>query len=300
MELRVLRYFLAVAREQSISGAANALHITQPALSRQLMELEQELGTTLLIRGSRGRPVQLTEDGMRLRLRAEELIALADRTAEEFSGEEEVSGVVYIGAGETEGMRLLAAAAARLRARYPRVRFHLYSGIAEDVTERLDQGLLDFGVLVGESALQKYDYLALPATDVWGVLVRADHPLAAKERVRAKDLRSEPLIVSRQALQNNELTGWLGKKAEELNVAGSYNLLHNAVYFVEAGLGSALCIDGLADTEADNLRFLPLEPPLRGQLRLVWKKHQIFSHAAKLFLEELQAELDHRQAQKNR
>ena len=292
MELRVLRYFLAVAREQSISGAANALHITQPALSRQLMDLEQELGAKLFIRGSRGKPVELTEEGKRLRLRAEELVTLADRTVEEFSEQEaEISGIVYIGGGETEGMRLLARAAARLRERYPRVRFHLYSGIAEDVTERLDQGLLDFGVLVGESALQKFDYLSLPASDAWGVLVRADHPLAQKECVRPKDLRSEPLIVSRQALQNNELTGWLGKKPEELIVTASYNLLHNAVYFVEAGLGSALCIDGLADTSAGDLRFLPLEPPLRGNLKLVWKKHQIFSKAAKLFLTELQEEL---------
>lgn len=293
MELRVLRYFLAVAREQSISGAARALHITQPALSRQLMDLEQELGAKLLIRGSRGKPVELTEEGKRLRLRAEELVTLADRTVEEFSEQEaETSGIVYIGGGETEGMRLLANAAARLRERYPRVRFHLYSGIAEDVTERLDQGLLDFGVLVGESALQKYDYLPLPASDVWGVLLRADHPLAQKDRVRPGDLRQEALIVSRQALQNNELTGWLGKKAEELNLVAQYNLLHNAAYFVEAGLGSALCIDGLADTGRGGLCFRPLDPPLRGQLRLVWKKHQIFSKAAKLFLEELQAELD--------
>jgi DNA-binding transcriptional LysR family regulator len=292
MELRVLRYFLAVAREQSISGAANALHITQPALSRQLMDLEQELGAKLLIRGSRGKSIELTEAGKRLRLRAEEMIALADRTVEEFSEQEaDVSGVVYLGAGETEGIRLLANAAARLREIHPRVRFHLYSGIADDVTERLDQGLLDFGVLVGESALQKYDYLSLPASDVWGVLVQSDPPLAAQERVRAKDLRSEPLIVSRQALQNNELTGWLGKKPEELNVVASYNLLLNAVYFVKAGLGSALCIDGLADTSRNELCFRPLDPPLRGQLRLVWKKHQIFSKAAKLFLEELQAEL---------
>ena len=293
MELRVLRYFLAVAREQSISGAANALHMTQPALSRQLMDLEQELGVKLMIRGSRGKPVELTEAGNRLRMRAEEMITLADRTVEELSDQaSEVSGTVYIGGGETEGMRLLANAAARLHARYPQIRFHLYSGIAEDVTERLDQGLLDFGVLVGESALQKYDYLPLPASDVWGVLVRSDHPLATKMRVRAKDLWSEPLIVSRQALQNNELTGWLGKKAEELNLIAEYNLLHNAVYFVEAGMGSALCIDGLANTGSGELRFLPLDPPLRGQLRLVWKKHQIFSKAAKLFLEELQAELD--------
>ena len=293
MELRVLRYFLAVAREQSISGAANALHMTQPALSRQLMDLEQELGVKLMIRGSRGKPVELTEAGNRLRMRAEEMITLADRTVEELSDQaSEVSGTVYIGGGETEGMRLLANAAARLHARYPHIRFHLYSGIAEDVTERLDQGLLDFGVLVGESALQKYDYLPLPASDVWGVLVRSDHPLATKMRVHAKDLWSEPLIVSRQALQNNELTGWLGKKAEELNLIAEYNLLHNAVYFVEAGMGSALCIDGLANTGSGELRFLPLDPPLRGQLRLVWKKHQIFSKAAKLFLEELQAELD--------
>jgi DNA-binding transcriptional LysR family regulator len=256
------------------------------------MELERELGVRLLIRGSRGRPVELTEEGKRLRLRAEEMIALADRTAEEFSEQDaDVSGVVYLGAGETEGMRLLANAASRLRKRYPRVRFHLYSGIAEDVTERLDQGLLDFGVLVGVSALQKYDYLSLPASDVWGVLVRADHPLAKKERVRPKDLWSEMLIVSWQALQNNELTGWLGKKTEELNVAASYNLLHNAVYLVEAGLGAALCIDGLADTSRGDLCFRALDPPVRGQLRLVWKKHRIFSRAAKLFLEALQAEL---------
>lgn len=292
MELRVLKYFLAVSREQSISGAANALHITQPALSRQLMDLEQELGAKLLIRGSRGKPVELTEDGKRLRLRAEEMIALADRTVEEFSEREtDVSGIVYLGAGETESIRILANAAERLRERYPHVRFHLYSGIADDVTERLDQGLLDFGVLVGETALQKYDYLTLPASDVWGVLVRKDHPFAAKSSVRAKDLWSESLIVSRQALQNNELTGWLGKKPEELNVVASYNLLLNAVYFVQAGLGTALCINGLADTSRNALCFLPLEPPLRGQLRLVWKKHQIFSKAAKLFLEELKAEL---------
>ena len=292
MELRVLRYFLAVAREQSISGAANALHITQPALSRQLMDLEQELGVKLLIRGSRGKPVELTEAGNRLRLRAEDMITLADRTVEELAEQEsEISGVVYIGGGETAGMRLLANAASRLRAKYPRVRFQLYSGIAEDVTERLDQGLLDFGVLVGESALQKYDYLSLPASDAWGVLVRADHPLSGKESVCGKDLRSEPLIVSRQALQNNELTGWLGRNAQELNLAAEYNLLHNAVYYVEAGIGSALCIEGLADAGNDNLRFLPLCPPLRGQLRVIWKKHQIFSKAAKLFLDELQSEL---------
>lgn len=292
MELRVLRYFLAVAREQSISGAANALHITQPALSRQLMDLEQELGVKLLIRGSRGKPVELTEAGNRLRLRAEEMITLADRTVEELAEQEsEISGVVYIGGGETAGMRLLANAASRLRAKYPRVRFQLYSGIAEDVTERLDHGLLDFGVLVGESAMHKYDYLTIPAPETWGVLVRCDHPLAGKERVHAEDLQSEPLIVSRQALQNNELTGWLGRNAQELNLAAEYNLLHNVVYFVEAGIGSALCIEGLADTANDNLRFLPLDPPLRGQLRVVWKKHRIFSKAAKHFLEELQAEL---------
>ena len=291
MELRVLRYFLAVAREQSVSGAASALHITQPALSRQLMDLERELGTQLFLRGSRGRPVELTEAGRHLRLRAEELVTLADRTVEELAEREsELSGVVYIGAGETEGMRLLAKAAGRVRQRHPRVRFRLYSGIAEDVTERLDQGLLDFGVLVGESALQKYDYLPLPASDVWGVLLRQDHPLAARESVSARELLSEPLIVSRQAMQNNELTGWLGKTAEELNVVADYNLLHNAVYFVEAGLGSALCIDRLVDAGRENLCFRPLDPPLRGQQRLVWKKHQIFSRAARLFLEELRAE----------
>lgn len=289
MELRVLRYFLAVAREQSISGAANALHITQPALSRQLMDLERELGATLLIRGGRNRPIELTEDGMRLRRRAEELIALADRTEADFSEQgQDVDGDVYIGAGETEAVRLLAQAAKQLNEGHPRIRYHLYSGNAENVTERLDRGLLDFGVLVGESELAKYDYLTLPASDVWGVLMRRDHPLAERETIRAKELRKEPLILSQQALEQNELSGWLGKKPEELHLAGTYNLLHNATYLVEEGVGCAVCIDGLVDTTNSPLCFRPLEPPLRGNLRLVWKKHAVFSKAAALFLETLQ------------
>ena len=210
MELRVLRYFLAVAREESISGAAQFLHLTQPTLSRQLMELEEELGKQLFVRGNRR--VTLTEDGVLFRKRADEILALVDKATMEMTADEEnIAGDIYIGAGETDAMRLIAREAKKLRARYPQIRYHLHSGNAEDVSERLDKGLLDFGLLIEPVDLKKYDYLRLPAADTWGVLMRRDHPLAAKELVSPGDLVKLPLLVSQLTDSWEALCGWLGR-----------------------------------------------------------------------------------------
>ena len=293
MEIRVLRYFLAVAREESISGAAEYLHITQPTLSRQLMELEDELGAKLLIRGKRNRRVILTDEGMLLRRRAEEIVELADKTEAEFHARDEiVSGDVYIGGGETDAMHFVARAAKALQEQYPDIRYHLFSGNADDVTERLDKGLLDFGILIGTANVEKYDYITLPYTDTWGVLMRRDSPLAAQETIHPKDLTDLPLLGSRHAVMRNELSGWYGSDFERLNIVMTYNLIYNAAIMVEEGLGYALCIDRLINTTGDSrLCFRPLEPRLEAPLALVWKKYQVFSRASQKFLEYLQKHL---------
>ena len=293
MELRVLRYFLAVAREESISGAAELLHITQPTLSRQLMELEDELGAQLLIRGNRNRRVTLTEEGMLLRRRAEELVSLADRTQAEFAlHSAAVAGDVSIGAGETEGMRILARVASDLRVSHPQISFHLYSGNAEDVIERLDKGLLDFGVLIGPANLAKYDCLRLPACDTWGVLMRRDSPLAARESVSPQDLWDAPLLVSQQSIHHGEFSSWLGRDVRSMTVAATYTRIYNAALMVEAGMGYALALAGLVHADVDGpLCFRPLRPRLEGQLHMVWKRGVVFSRAPELFLRELRAKI---------
>ena len=186
MEIRVLRYFLAVAREENISRAAEFLHVTQPTLSRQLMDMEEELGAELFIRGKRR--ITLTEEGMLLRKRASEIIALVDKTEAEFNTSGEIiSGDIYIGGGETEAMHIIAKVAKRLQKHDYHVRCHLYSGNADDVTERLDKGLLDFGVLIEPANVKKYDFLRLPGVDIWGLLMRKDSPLAVKKTIAPED-----------------------------------------------------------------------------------------------------------------
>lgn len=297
MDVRVLRYFLAVAREESISGAAEYLHLTQPTLSRQLMDLELELGKKLFVRGSR--KMTLTEEGLLLRKRAEEILELVEKTESEFheTDRADVSGDIYIGGGETEAMRLLARTAKELQADYPHIRYHLFSGNAEDVTERLDKGLLDFGILIEPVDLSRYDYIKLPAADVWGVLMRKDSPLAEKDCVRPEDLWQLPLLTSRQVMAQRELLGWMGKKREELDIVSTYNLIYNAALMVEEGVGYALALDRLINTTGDSaLCFRPLEPKLEVGLVLVWKKYQIFSKATSKFLDRLQAKCEHHTA----
>lgn len=292
MELRVLRYFLAVAREETISGAAQAVHVTQPTLSRQMMDLEEELGKTLFLRGKRR--ISLTEEGMFLRKRAQEIVELVEKTQSEFSAaEKDISGEVWIGGGETDAMRLIARAARGLQAAYPHISYHLFSGNAEDVAERLDRGLVDFGVFVGSADMSKYDFIKLPVTDIWGVLMRKDSPLAEKQTIRPEDLPGLPLLCSRQPMVKNEIAGWMGTNYEKLNIVTTYNLLYNASLMVEEGMGYALCLDKIIRTFDDGpLCFRPLEPKLDVGLSIVWKKYQIFSKAAAKFLERLQKELE--------
>ena len=294
MELRVLRYFLAVAREESISDAAEFLHITQPTLSRQLMDLEEELGKQLLIRGKRNRKIMLTEDGMRLRKRAEEIVALADKTEAEFlAGDEAVSGDVYIGCGESDAMHIIAKTAVKLRQDYPDIHFHLYSGNAEDVSERMEKGLLDFGIFITSANIDKYDYLKLPAYDTWGLIMRKSDKLAAKDFITPQDLEGLPLIMSRQALVQEDISRWGKKQIQNLNVVATYNLVYNAAIMTHEGFGYTLTLDKLANTGSDSdLCFRPLKPELRINLNLVWKKYQIFSKASQKFLEYLKNEIN--------
>ncbi len=294
MELRVLRYFLAVAREESISDAAEFLHITQPTLSRQLMDLEEELGKQLLIRGKRNRKIMLTEDGMRLRKRAEEIVALADKTEAEFlAGDDAVSGDVYIGCGESDAMRIIAKTAVKLRQDYPDIHFHLYSGNAEDVSERMEKGLLDFGIFITSANIDKYDYLKLPAYDTWGLIMRKSDKLAARDFITPQDLQGLPLIMSRQALVQEDISHWGKKQIQNLNVVATYNLVYNAAIMTREGFGYTLTLDKLANTGSDSdLCFRPLKPELRINLNLVWKKYQIFSKASQKFLEYLKNEIN--------
>lgn len=290
MELRVLRYFLTVVQEESISGAAARMNLTQPTLSRQLQELEEELGVNLFQRGKRNRKIILTEEGLLLRRRAEEIVALADRTQAELQTPgDAVEGDIYIGSGETEAMRLIAQAAKSLSQKYPNIRYHLHSGNADDVGERLDNGLLDFGVFVEPANVEKYDYIRLPYMDTWGLLMRKDCELASKSFVTANDLEGLPLLTSRQSMTQNMLSGWCGRDIESLNIVATYNLLFNASLMVDEGVGYALCLDRLINTGGtSNLCFRPLEPRLETYLDIVWKKRQVHSKATALFLEVLQ------------
>ena len=287
MEFRLLEYFLAVAREQNITAAAESLHISQPALSTQLKALETELGKQLLIRGVKGsRKVILTEEGMILRKRAEEMVSLMRRTEEEISGSNEtISGNVFIGTGETETVRLFAQVAKKMQQKYPDIRYHISSGNAEHVLEYLDKGLIDFGLLFTEIDSQKYEAIPVPVKDTWGVLMRKDSPLAEKENICPEDLWDKPLIVSHQKGDDVYLNQWLQRKESELHIVATYNLLFNASLLVDEGLGYALCYDKLINTQGSSLCFRPFSPRLEARGFIIWKKYQVFSKAAKYFLQ---------------
>lgn len=290
MEIRVLKYFLAVAREQNISAAAQSLFLSQPTLSRQLKELEEELGKQLFIRGSR--KITLTEEGLLLRKRAEEIVELMDKTEKELSNsDEQVSGEIYIGAGETDGLRLIAKAMKELQEQYPQITYRIISGDAVDITERLDKGLIDFALLLEPVDISKYSYLKFPVKDVWGVLMRRDCPLAQKKSITPKDLQDMPLIVSRQALDGSELTQWLKNDNVQLNIVSTYNLVYNASLMVDEGFGVALCLDKIINVSGDSsLCFRPLKPRLEVGMSLVWKKFQVFSKAAEKFILKMPTE----------
>lgn len=293
MEIRVLKYFLTVAREGSITGAANSLHLTQPTLSRQLQDLEKELGQKLLIRGKYR--VSLTPEGMILRKRAQEIVDMVEKTEEEFNSLKNIlAGDIYIGCGETDSMKYIAQIIKEIQNNYPEIKFHLHSGNAEDVTEKLDRGLLDFGVLIQPIDLSKYDNIELPQKDTWGVIMRKDSSLAKKKEIELKDLKNLPLIASRQMTPkysaNSGFLDWFGSEFENLNITATYNLIFNAGIMVEAGIGYAITLDKLVNTSG-SLCFRPLKPKLESGLNIVWKKYQVFSPAAKLFLDKLSSSL---------
>lgn len=290
MELRVLKYFLAVAREGSITGAANSLHLTQPTLTRQLQDLEKELKQKLLIRGKY--KVTLTPEGMILRKRAQEIVELVEKTQSELSISDTISGDIYIGGGESDCMKHIAHIIKEIQEDYPDIKFHIYSGNAEDVTEKLDKGLLDFGVLIQPVDLSKYDTITLPDKDIWGVIMRKDSKLAKKDYIELEDLKNLPLINSRQAMRKlngkNEFIEWFQGEFENLKTVATINLVYNAAVMVKAGIGYAITLDKLVDTSSESvLCFRPLNPKLESALDIVWKKHQVFSPAAKLFLDKL-------------
>ena len=294
MDIRVLQYFLTVAREESITRAAEALRMTQPPLSRQLKDLEDELGKQLLIRGSK--KVTLTEDGMLLRKRAEELVDLMEKTkAELASSSDNINGEVYIGGGETDAVSLFAQAAGKLQEKYPLIHYHIYSGDAEIVTEKLDKGLIDFGLLVGPVDVSKYEYMRLPVSDIWGVLMRKDSSLAEKETICAQDLWDKPLIVSHQTSIRSDMMAWLQRDASKLNIVMTYDLIFNASLFVKKGIGYAITLDKIINTTGESdLCFRPLSPTLEAGLCIVWKKYQVFSKASKEFLRLLKSEWENR------
>lgn len=291
MEIRVLRYFLEIAREGSVTRAAEKLHVSQPTLSRQIKELEIELGKKLFVRSSFS--VRLTEEGMLLRKRAEDILDMVGKTEEEFKTLGEITGGdVRIGCAESDGMKYLAQRVKSLQERYPRFRLHLYSGNTEDVEERLDRGLLDFAVLAQEVDLSKYNYLELPAVDTWGVVMRKDSPLAQKEAVRMKDLLNLPLICSRQGI-TEDYPKWFGEKVDTLNIAATFNLSYNAGVLVREGMGYLITFDKLVNTGTDSeLCFRPLMPALETKLYFVWKKYQVFTPAAGLLLNEMREHFD--------
>lgn len=282
MELRHLRYFLMVAREGTISGAAAALHVSQPSLSRQMQDLERELGCRLFERGSRR--VTLTEPGMRLRRRAEEIVDLVGRTEDEFRlTAETLAGEVRIGGGETPAIGLLADAMAEFVGAYPLVRFSLFSGNAESVSERLDTGRLDFGVFVGSADLARYEFLRLPAHDRWGVFMREDDPLAGLDSVGPSDLAGRSLILSEQATR--EMGAWFRRDLADLDVVATYNLLYNAALLARRGIGCVVSLEGIVDTSpGSGLAFRPLEPAISSDVFVAWKRYQSFSPAAEAFL----------------
>lgn len=288
MELRVLQYFLAVTREQSISGAAEALHLSQPTLSRQLRDMEEELGKQLFIRSNR--KITLTEEGMILRKRAEEITELVRKTHDEISmSEETVAGDVSIGAGETDGTRYLARAARSLQSEYPLVRFHIISGDKASVLENLDRGLIDFALLFGEFDASRYEYLPLPCEDTYGVLMRKDAPLAEKDVIMPEDLQDKPLIVSRQIRHDSNLRALLGISEEKLNIAATYNLLFNGSMMVDEGMGYAVCFDRIINVTGDSsLCFKPLFQRMELKMCLAWKKYQVFTKANEKFLVKMQ------------
>lgn len=286
MEIRVLRYFLEIARAGNMSRAAEAFHVSQPTLSKQMKDLEQELGKKLFHRGSTS--LSLTDEGMLLRKRAEDILDMVDKTADEFRALNDISGgEVHIGCAESYQIKYLAQTIQVFKKKYPLFRYHLTSGNTEQVVERLDRGLIDFAVIAEPPNLSKYNYLEVPGVDLWGLVMKKDDALAQKKCIRVNDLMGLPLICSAQGMKF-DIARWCGEKVDMLNLSGTVNLAYNGSVFVREGLGYMLMFNHLVDTGSDSdLCFRPLEPPLETKMYVIWKKYQVFSPISELLLDEL-------------
>lgn len=290
MEIRVLRYFLTVAREENITRAAEKLHITQPTLSRQLHQLENEIGKKLLKRGNHS--IQLTEDGMLLRKRAEEIIDLVEKTETEMiAGNEEITGDVYVGAGETDAVRIIAKIVRKIQNEHPGIIFHNISCDSIDVIDKLNKGLVDFGVLFEPSDFSSFEHIRFPVYDKWGILMRKDSDLAVNEYITSDMLANRPLIVSRQMMNTADLSEWLEIPKKKVKITATSNLIFNGSLLVDEGMGYAVTLDKLINcTGESNLCFRPFYPLKPAQMYLVWKKYQVFSKAAERFLNDFRKE----------
>ena len=291
MDIRVLKYFLAVAREQSFSTAAERLFLSQPTLSRQLKELEDELGKTLLVRSNKG--VTLTEEGIILRKRAEEIIDLMDKTEQEVrQSNDSVSGTVYIGAGETYAIKLIADTAHHLKADYPGIHYSFFSGNGTDVMEKLERGLMDFGLIFGNIDRTRYEAIEIPLHDTWGVLMRQDEPLAQKSTLTISDVSGLDLIIPRQPNHSTMLSEMIEEKAPDANIVAEYNLIYNASVMVGEGIGCAIALDRLINVSGDSkLCFRPFEPPMEAVCSFIWKRYSVFTKAAGIFLEQFKKDI---------
>ncbi|MGM9539131.1 LysR family transcriptional regulator [Anaerovibrio sp.] len=286
MEIRVLKYFLSVARNENISKAAEELHLTQPTLSRQLSELEEELGTRLFVRGKRR--TTLTEDGIFLKERAKEIVALSDKTVAQFQqAEENIAGDIYIGCGETMAMQEIVKLLAPISQSYPHIFVHLVSGNEERIADMLQKGLADFGVVCRGHAPVEYVYRELPHRDRWGILLNRRHPLADRKAISREDLLQEPLVVSRQNTSGSQLEHWLKKPLGDLNIVATYNLLHNAAFFAQENMACVLCFEDIVEAGGrhfPDVVFRPLSPQVLSGNYLIWRKNQVFSRAARVAL----------------
>ena len=286
MEIRILRYFLAIAREENMTRAAERLHISQPSLSKEIKKLEEELGHELFIRTNKN--MILTDEGMLLRKRAEDILAMVDKTAEEFSRLDNIiGGEIRIGCAESYLIKYLARSIKKFKEQYPNFVFHIFSGDTEPVAERLDRGILDLAVIVESPNLSKYNYLSIPESDKWGLVMLRDSPLAKKQSVTFEDLYGLPLFCSEQSIRV-DFPRWCGENMDKLNFAGTVNLAYNGSVFVKEGLGYLLTFEHLIDTsEKSGLCFRPIKPILETNMYIIWKKYQVFSPMAKLFLKRL-------------
>lgn len=285
MELRVLRYFQMVAREENITRAAQLLHVTQPTLSRQLMQLEDELGTKLFKR--KNHSIFLTEDGMRLKKRCKDILELADQIDREFKGKQDggISGKITIGSAETKSIADIAKVMEKFQEDNPLVQYEIYTANADDVKEKIENGTVDVGVLSEPVDISKFNFIRMNKKERWGILTRNDSDLAGKEYIEPKDLTGIPLIMVKRELVKNELGSWFGEYFDGLDIAAEYNLLNNAAILAQNNIGSVLCFD--VGTDYDNLKFIPLNPEVKTGFVLVWRKNQTLPEAVSEFIKKM-------------